>query len=109
MNYYPETEADISFGEIGRAFRDEVISYGADKFVKFMEDKFKANGTCITLTNPNKGSTQLMYHLVDNSRPYEEFSKTRERYDIDFRISIDRNKKNRMFSLSNLVKSAFNK
>ena len=102
--YYEATEADLNFGEFGRLIRDEVFKFGITKVAEFFKDKLDKSGTCITITNPNHGSTQLMYHLVNNSMPYEEFKNSRERYDICMRISVDRNNSNGY--IANLIKSA---
>ena len=105
--YYEATEADMNFREFGRFIRDEVFKFGITKAAEFLKDKLDKSGLCITITNPNYGSTQLMYHLVDNSRPYDEFRNSRERYDICMRVSMDRNNSSNGY-IANIVRSALN-
>ena len=105
--YYEVSEANINFANVGRVIRDELIDYGVAKICELVKGKLDMTGTCVTVTNPSIGSTQLMYHLVDNSIPYNEFAKTRERYDIDIRLSLDRNK-NSSSKIANIVKTILN-
>ena len=104
--YYEMTEANMNFAQVGRSIGKQLLYFGIEKVGELVRGKLDKTGTCITITNPKLGSTQLMYHLVDNSKSYGEFAKNRSRYDIDFHVSLDRNN-SCSSNFSNIVKTIF--
>lgn len=62
-------ESDINFKEVGRAILDSAVTFGLTKLEEYLTKDHSSSNT-------NK---KLMYHLVDNSIPYDIYK--RNQYD----------------------------
>ena len=69
-----------------------MITYGLNKLENFIVDKLTGCNEVSLSNNANTSSVKLMYRLVDNSKPYEEFIKNREIYDLNINLRINRDK-----------------
>ena len=85
-------EADINFKRIGKAIQNGLITYGLNKLENFIVDKLTGCNEVSLSNDANTSSVKLMYRLVDNSKPYEEFIKNREIYDLNINLRINRDK-----------------